>query len=1239
MFLITSMFIVTLPLNIDYLDDELVVSESSNFSGSFAEYENFGLQRIYVPHSSRSISMVSNESLVGVFAGDSTDPIGLGDDERRITIARDNGTNFSYHTETFSMHSDFDAIGHIRMSGNVIHDGNAIVAIVPCNNDGGITDNQQAPTFGDPACIDEGGNQSDGAIIKIIGFNFNQNSTYALGTIRYDDCGREPQSGGGNSWLYKWFTPYVANIEIVGNFSDFKILIDHSHNIYDSSASNSAGWPNSDTSKCKILFNDVELGTLPGNQQNALDLITFSNNTSTLTRLDTTTNHPNVLTLNRNGDAIWIGTGSNGGGATFCRFASNTTTYELPDFVIDASPQPSSKFLPGYFNNASGNYEAIMDTETCQVIGTYGSYVDFEVNVWTNSTGYTSIIGMNQGSSSLQKLNSTILRGSYYEFTLDVNGTIISTATSQSPNSAPSQPYQLGGYESWLSGAPQVGTFVVMGRDVDRDNRIDMVDAFPNNPLEWSDSDMDSFGDNSDSCPLIWGNSSVDRLGCDDRDGDGVSDLFDSFPNDNTQTSDLDSDGFGDNLTGNQPDSCPSEFGLSSRGNYLGCPDSDADGWSNSEDTFPDESSQWNDTDSDGFGDSLIGFRGDACPNEPGNSTEDRYGCIDSDDDGWSNQNDAFPNESSQYSDRDLDGYGDNQTEGAYRPDAFPGDTTQWNDSDNDGHGDNPYGTQGDWFPDDPSRWQDSDRDEVADEDDAFPNDPTQSVDGDGDGFGDNPNGTRADAFPNNASEWYDTDGDGYGDNIDAFPIDGTQWLDADGDGHGDNPSGTQGDMFPNNPNRWRDSDGDGVADEDDTFPNDETQYIDSDEDGYGDNRYGNNPDQFPYETSEWQDTDGDGMGDNQDAFPFDPSQNSDRDRDGFGDNDRGSGADKFPDDSTQWSDIDGDGYGDNPNGTTPDAFIADPTQWSDIDGDGFGDNPTGRLADAFPNDPTQWLDADGDGLGDNPYGNNSDPYPFDFDNDGYNDSIDPLPKLASPGDLDNDGAPDEVDLFPEDFREWADSDGDGEGDNADTDDDNDGWADTDELRQGTDPTSSASMPVESFEIVVPGTTVGLSAWDLVGIFGGFPLFGWILFGFVTRNSRTYKFEQMLRDSQTRDELEDVARRWEYMLMIRLLGPHQGIRLERLRAELDDKFEHQNQTLSSLDNSGINQTTMVELTMKPDNVTASLDSSEPSSQSIPGSNTKPHSTDETGYEWWKGDDGVDWYRIAGSHDEWIKFES
>ena len=544
---------------------------------------------------------------------------------------------------------------------------------------------------------------------------------------------------------------------------------------------------------------------------------------------------------------------------------------------------------------------------------------------------------------------------------------------------------------------------IVFSHDSDGDLMADAVDPFPNEPTQWSDSDGDGFGDNpngfeADDCTEINGTSWRDLFGCQDDDGDGQSNTNDAFANMASQWLDFDSDGFGDNASGFQGDSCITEYGESRRGTVFGCVDTDYDGWADVIDDFSNDSSQWLDSDGDGYGDELNGNNGDSCKFTAGNSTLDRYGCIDEDGDGYSNKNEYLPQNPTQNSDRDGDGYGDNSSENATMRDAFPNDGTQWNDSDNDGHGDNPYGTLGDWFPNDPLRWQDSDQDGFADEDDAFPNDKSQSKDTDGDGYGDNKNGTNPDFFPNDSSEWRDSDGDGFGNNADAFPSDGTQWNDTDGDGYGDNPYGTQGDWFPEDPLRWQDSDRDGVADEDDAFPNERTQTHDSDGDGYGDNPEGENPDVFPDDSTEWLDTDGDLVGNNEDAFPFDPSQTKDSDGDGFGDDPSGNGADKFPMDGTQWFDIDGDGYGDNPLGNSPDAFITDSTQWSDIDGDGYGDNSGGRLADAFPDDSTQWQDLDGDGLGDNQTGNNSDPFLSDFDNDGYNDSIDPLPKLSSPG-------------------------------------------------------------------------------------------------------------------------------------------------------------------------------------------------------------------------------------------------
>ena len=245
-------------------------------------------------------------------------------------------------------------------------------------------------------------------------------------------------------------------------------------------------------------------------------------------------------------------------------------------------------------------------------------------------------------------------------------------------------------------------------------------------------------------------------IGCPDNDKDGWADLIDPFDDDDSQWKDTDGDGYGDNPNGNTPD------------------------------LWPLDTSQWFDSDNDGYGDNEFGTRGDSCPQEEGYSTLDKFGCVDSDGDGWSDNGDAFPQTPSQFADRDGDGWGDNQSENAELIDLFPSDGTQWNDADGDGHGDNRYGTEGDWFPNDPNRWADSDRDGVADEDDAFINDATQSSDRDGDLWGDDPLGNRADEFPDDPTEWKDTDGDGVNDANDAFPEDPVEIEDSDGDGVGD---------------------------------------------------------------------------------------------------------------------------------------------------------------------------------------------------------------------------------------------------------------------------------------------------------------------------------------------------------------------------------------------------------------------------------------------------------------------
>lgn len=406
------------------------------------------------------------------------------------------------------------------------------------------------------------------------------------------------------------------------------------------------------------------------------------------------------------------------------------------------------------------------------------------------------------------------------------------------------------------------------------------------------DDDGDGFEDGADSCPSVAGTSTLGGLvGCTDGDMDGWADSLDD---------------------------CPEFAGNSTANNTNACPDQDGDGWADIQDDFVFEPTQWSDMDGDGFGDNADGVTPDACPDFPGASDVDRYGCNDPDGDG----------RSSPDADWTLE-------DGA---DAFPADPAQWSDYDGDGLGDNH--NDADWDDRSPT----------------LPGEYLLIV-----GAYDRCPGVAGTSTKLGVLGCPDLDGDGYADTMDAFPRDATQWTDDDGDGYGDNQSGFEPDACPSAPGNSTedrfgcdDYDGDGWSDPfdgvgSDAAPEDPTQWSDADGDFWYDNPDGNFADECPNAPV--------ASGAATRLTGIDRNGCPDADFDGYSDPDENHnasmGADACPE----------DGY-DPTITSTLDRFGC-----LDSDGDGYSDPDEGWTVamggDAFPNDPTKWLpevSEDGDG-------------------------------------------------------------------------------------------------------------------------------------------------------------------------------------------------------------------------------------------------------------------------------------
>jgi len=366
-------------------------------------------------------------------------------------------------------------------------------------------------------------------------------------------------------------------------------------------------------------------------------------------------------------------------------------------------------------------------------------------------------------------------------------------------------------------------------------------DAFPTDVTQWNDSDLDGFGDNQDAdattpdaCPVDWGNSSYDRTGCPDTDGDGYSNAdssssahpdgdSDSNATNSEQWRDSDGDGFGDFSEKLNGDQCPNQFGYLNGEGGRGCP-------------LPDE-----DLDGDGIIDDF-----DVCANTTMGETVDTsgawLGCSenqkDFDDDGVANALDRCAN----------------TTTGATVDEVGCSEEQLTIDSDQDG---------------------------VVDIDDECPDTPAglainpvgcapEQLDEDEDGVSnalDDCPGTAVGAVVDNVGcprSDMDSDGDGYTDDVDLFPAEPSQWTDWDNDGYGDNSSGVNADdCVPEFGNSTEDrlgcpdDDGDGYSNPDgswlahpnglaDAFPDELTQWRDTDDDGFGDDRDGFEADECP---------------------------------------------------------------------------------------------------------------------------------------------------------------------------------------------------------------------------------------------------------------------------------------------------------------------------------------------------------------------------------------------------------
>ncbi|WP_010433967.1 hypothetical protein [Vibrio cyclitrophicus] len=148
-------------------------------------------------------------------------------------------------------------------------------------------------------------------------------------------------------------------------------------------------------------------------------------------------------------------------------------------------------------------------------------------------------------------------------------------------------------------------------------------------------------------------------VGVTDSDSDGVPDDLDKFPNGSAEYADFDDDGINDDIDDLD---------------YQYLSDTDNDGYQNDVDAFPQDPSEHVDSDGDGTGD-VADLDDD---NDGVNYLDDQYP-NDTDNDGYENEVDAFPEDPAEHADSDNDGIGDNaDTTPNGEPDTGVWGTSNW---------------------------------------------------------------------------------------------------------------------------------------------------------------------------------------------------------------------------------------------------------------------------------------------------------------------------------------------------------------------------------------------------------------------------------------------------------------------------------------------------------------------------------------------------------------------------------